>query len=102
MHQFLACVRLTQSIVLLFLAEVEVLQWFVKEGDKVKAWDRICEVQSDKATVEITSRWDGEIVKIYREFPTPACVSRFCPCPCLCLACMPGHFSQSIGQSGID
>jgi hypothetical protein len=100
MHQFLASLRLTQNIVLLFLAEVEVLQWFVKEGDKVKAWDRICEVQSDKATVEITSRWDGEIVKIYREFPTRACVSRFCPYPCLCLACMSGHFSQSIGTIG--
>lgn len=47
------------------------LQWFIKEGDRVKAWDRICEVQSDKATVEITSRWDGEIVKIHCRFPTP-------------------------------
>jgi len=47
------------------ITEVELMQWFVKEGDAVKSFDRLCEVQSDKATVEITSRYDGEIVKIY-------------------------------------
>merc|ERR1719330_746979 len=41
--------------------EVELIQWFVKEGDMVKEFDKICEVQSDKANVEITSRYSGKI-----------------------------------------
>ena len=37
----------------------------IREGDLVRSFDRICEVQSDKATVEITSRYDGFITKVY-------------------------------------
>lgn len=47
------------------IAEVELMKWFVKEGDDVKSFDRICEVQSDKATVEITSRYDGKVVRLH-------------------------------------
>lgn len=49
------------------IAEVELMKWFVKAGDTVKSFDRICEVQSDKATVEITSRYDGVITTVYHE-----------------------------------
>lgn len=49
------------------IAEVELMQWFVKEGEQVKAFDRLCEVQSDKATVEITSRYDGTVVAVHHE-----------------------------------
>lgn len=49
------------------IAEVELMKWFVKEGDIVKSFDRICEVQSDKATVEITSRYNGKIFKVYHK-----------------------------------
>ncbi|KAF1334841.1 Lipoamide acyltransferase component of branched-chain alpha-keto acid dehydrogenase complex, partial [Globisporangium splendens] len=47
------------------IAEVEVLQWFVKEGDSIKQFQNVCEVQSDKATVEITSRYDGVVKKVH-------------------------------------
>ena len=35
------------------------MQWFVAEGDAVEAFGRVCEVQSDKATLEITSPFAG-------------------------------------------
>ncbi|RLN94047.1 hypothetical protein BBJ28_00019015 [Nothophytophthora sp. Chile5] len=47
------------------IAEVEVLQWFVKAGDTVQQFQNVCEVQSDKATVEITSRYDGVVAKVH-------------------------------------
>ncbi|RKO99516.1 hypothetical protein CXG81DRAFT_14379 [Caulochytrium protostelioides] len=47
------------------VTECEVIQWFVKEGDPVEEFGKICEVQSDKATVEITSRFEGTIRKLY-------------------------------------
>lgn len=49
------------------IAEVEVLQWFIKPGDKVEQFDRLCEVQSDKATVEISSPYVGVIMSVEYE-----------------------------------
>jgi 2-oxoisovalerate dehydrogenase E2 component (dihydrolipoyl transacylase) len=39
----------------------------VQPGDKIKSFDKLCEVQSDKATVEITSRYDGSVAMVYHE-----------------------------------
>lgn len=36
----------------------------VKPGDTVEEFDMLCEVQSDKASVEISSRYSGRIVKL--------------------------------------
>ena len=46
------------------IAEVELLQWFVSPGDAISQFDRVCEVQSDKASVEITSRYDGVVMSL--------------------------------------
>lgn len=43
------------------IRDVTVKEWFVKPGDQVRQFDKICEVQSDKASVEITSPYDGLI-----------------------------------------
>jgi len=44
------------------IAEVEVVEWPVSIGDDVKEDDVICVVMTDKATVEIPSPVDGQIV----------------------------------------
>lgn len=49
------------------IAECELIRWYVKEGDRIKQFDKVCEVQSDKANVEITSRYDGVVKKLYAE-----------------------------------
>ncbi|KAI8087616.1 2-oxoacid dehydrogenases acyltransferase-domain-containing protein [Gilbertella persicaria] len=47
------------------ITECEVIQWFVEPGSTVSEFDRICEVQSDKASVEISSRFAGKILKLH-------------------------------------
>lgn len=54
--------------------EVTVKEWYVKVGDKVSQFDSICEVQSDKASVTITSRYDGVIRKLYHDVDAIALV----------------------------
>ncbi|XP_053205265.1 lipoamide acyltransferase component of branched-chain alpha-keto acid dehydrogenase complex, mitochondrial-like [Panonychus citri] len=58
------------------ISEVVVKEWFIKTGDEVNQFDSICEVQSDKASVTITSRYDGVIEKIYYEIDEIAKVGK--------------------------
>lgn len=47
--------------------EGEILKWFVKEGEHIEEDDPLCEIQNDKAVVEIPSPVEGEILEIYVE-----------------------------------
>ena len=67
------------------IKEVQIIQWFVQPEARVEQFDKICEVQSDKAITEvfvtlnipsyniwfdqmkITSRFDGVIKKLHYE-----------------------------------
>ncbi|KAK3001558.1 hypothetical protein RJ639_021181 [Escallonia herrerae] len=46
------------------IVECELLKWFVEEGNQVEEFQPLCEVQSDKATIEITSRYKGQVSQI--------------------------------------
>lgn len=56
--------------------EVVVKEWFVEEGQTVSQFDNICEVQSDKASVTITSRFDGKIKKLHHSIDDIALVGK--------------------------
>lgn len=58
------------------IRDVTVKEWFVKEGDTVEQFDNLCEVQSDKASVTITSRYDGKIAKIHKHVDDVALVGK--------------------------
>ncbi len=47
--------------------EGEIVKWFVKAGDTVKEDDILCEVQNDKAVVEIPSPVEGTVLEVLVE-----------------------------------
>ncbi|KAK7952473.1 2-oxoacid dehydrogenase acyltransferase [Apiospora aurea] len=49
------------------IVECEIIQWFVEPEARVEEFSPLCEVQSDKASVEITSRFSGVVKKLHYE-----------------------------------
>ncbi|XP_077274985.1 dihydrolipoamide branched chain transacylase E2 [Temnothorax americanus] len=47
------------------IRDVTVKEWYVKPGDRVNQFDKICDVESDKAAVTITSRYDGFVKTLH-------------------------------------
>lgn len=56
--------------------EGEIVKWFVKAGDKVQEDDVLCEVQNDKAVVEIPSPVEGTVEEVLVEEGTVATVGQ--------------------------
>ncbi|WP_203362176.1 dihydrolipoamide acetyltransferase family protein [Bacillus sp. REN10] len=54
--------------------EGEIVKWFIKQGDKVQEDDVLCEVQNDKAVVEIPSPVAGTVEEILVDEGTTAIV----------------------------
>ena len=50
-----------------------------QEGDTVEEFDKICEVQSDKAAVEITSRYAGTVHRLCHD---PGAMVQVCRAAC--------------------
>ncbi len=46
------------------MTEGTIVKWHKKEGDAVKAGDILAEVETDKATMELESYWDGILLHI--------------------------------------
>jgi pyruvate dehydrogenase E2 component (dihydrolipoamide acetyltransferase) len=44
--------------------EGEIVKWFIKPGDKVQEDDVLCEIQNDKAVVEIPSPVEGTVQEV--------------------------------------
>lgn len=56
--------------------EGEIVKWFIKPGDKVQEDDVLCEVQNDKAVVEIPSPVAGTVEEVLVEEGTVATVGQ--------------------------
>lgn len=54
--------------------EGEIVKWFIKEGAEIQEDDTLCEVQNDKAVVEIPSPVEGTVQKIHVDEGTVAVV----------------------------
>jgi pyruvate dehydrogenase E2 component (dihydrolipoamide acetyltransferase) len=56
--------------------EGEIVKWFIKPGDKIQEDDVLCEIQNDKAVVEIPSPVEGTVLEVLVSEGTVATVGQ--------------------------
>jgi pyruvate/2-oxoglutarate dehydrogenase complex dihydrolipoamide acyltransferase (E2) component len=44
--------------------DINIVEWFVKEGDEVKEGQELCEIESQKITNRIEAKSQGTVLKI--------------------------------------
>src|SRR5262245_42941863 len=49
------------------LADAEIVQWHVKEGDEIIVDQPMVSVETAKAVVDVPSPWSGKIIKLYAQ-----------------------------------
>ena len=47
------------------IVECEIVEWLVKEGDRISEDQPVCDVMTDKALVQIPAVYDGVVTKLY-------------------------------------
>lgn len=47
------------------IVECEIVEWLVKEGDRIAEDQPVCDVMTDKALVQIPAVYDGVVTKLY-------------------------------------
>ena len=47
------------------IVECEIVEWLVKEGDRISEDQPVCDVMTDKALVQIPAKYAGKVVKLY-------------------------------------
>lgn len=47
------------------IVECEIVEWLVKEGDRITEDQPVCDVMTDKALVQIPAVYDGVVTKLY-------------------------------------
>src|SRR5262249_26538343 len=62
------------------------VKWLKKEGDAVKSGDMLAEVETDKATMELESFFDGTLLKIFAQAGAQVAIG-----PPLCAVGQPGE-----------
>lgn len=79
------------------LETAEIVQWLVKEGDKVRSGDPICEVTTDKVNMEVEATEDGIVHRLL--YPKGAVVP---VTEVICVLLRPGEMASEFPAANAD